>query len=244
MTPYELMIRANRYLICGSKPALTYAQKTYITARLLSARSSAEDCTRFYRGVRYPENRDSAGRRMYPELFIPPYQDGKKYRSILGQLPHTHIFSANLYELEILRLLFLFSGADDEIRSMVSHTLKRLKTTCFGNCDDGVGECFDTSLVVLRFLAAVAPDQTVWIQSRIENYQNHVNDAKRAGQTPWYYFLCISELPPSYAHTILRSDKQHLLSLKTQLEKPSAVILDEFYHPIKSAILHRCISMI
>ena len=244
MTPYELMLRTNRYLICGTEPELTDAQKAYITGRLLSARSSEEDCTRFYLGVHYPGNRDSAGRRLYPEFFLPPYNDGKKYRSVLGQLPQTHIFSANLYELEILRLLFLFSETDHYIRSMVSHTLKRLKTTCFGNCDDGVGECFDTSLVVLRFLITVAPDQTSWIQSRIENYQHHVNDIKRASQTFWYYYLCLSELPSSHAYPVLQSEKHHLFSLKTQLEKPSAVTSDEFFHPMKSAILDRCISMI
>ena len=244
MTPYELMFRTNHYMICGTQPELTDAQKAYITGRLLSARSSEEDCTRFYHGVRYPGNRDSSGRRLYPEFFIPPYQDGKKYRSVLGQLPKTHLFSANLYELEILRLLHLFSGNDNNIRRMVSHTLNRLKSTCFGACDDGVGECFDTSLVVLRFLAAAAPDQTEWMQSRIDNYYRHLHECKRASQTPWYYFLCLSEIPQSVSIPLLHSEKQQLLSLQTQIDKPNAANKDKVFYPVKTAILQRCLSII
>jgi hypothetical protein len=58
---------------------------------------------RFYIGVRYPGNTDKNGSgRMYPEYFIPPYNDGKKYQTLIPMSPKTHILSANSYELEII----------------------------------------------------------------------------------------------------------------------------------------------
>ena len=240
MTLYELMLKTNHHLICETKPYLTDAQKAYITGRFLDGISSQEECLRFYRGVRFPDNRDCTGRRMYPEYFIPPYNDGKKYKSVLGQTPTTHIFSANLYELEIIRLLALFSAGDRDVDRIVSHTLARLKTTCFGWGDDGVGECFDTSLVVLRFLAAAAPHEDAWIASRISNYLRHKDDKKRPPQTEWYFRLCLTELPASIAVPHLTVQKQALTSLQAQKVNLS-ISSDPAYQPIGSVILRRCL---
>jgi len=68
------------------------------------------------------------------------------------------------YELEILRLLALLTANNDSVKEMTAQTLARLCTTCFGKENDGVGECFETSLIVLRFLAATAPYETSWIK--------------------------------------------------------------------------------
>jgi len=40
----------------------------------------------------------------------------------------------------ILRLLCLLAPENAEVRDMVAQMLERLKTTCFGNADDGLGE--------------------------------------------------------------------------------------------------------
>ena len=127
MTAYELMIKTNHYLIKGGD--LNEAQKRNIVSQLLNAKSTPEQARRFYIGVKFPDNTDSSGRHMYPLYFIPPYNDGKKYKTILGQTPQTHILSANMYELEILRLLYLFAPDNAEIKEMTSKTLERLKTT-------------------------------------------------------------------------------------------------------------------
>lgn len=193
MTAYEVMINVNRSLIAGRE--LTPEEKRGAVLRLLSAVSTGGQAERFYVGVRYPGNTDSVGRRMYPEFFIPPYNGGQKYRTVLGQMPKTHIFSANMYELEILRLLHLFSPGDRAIGDMVSAALARLKTTCFANEDDGVGECFDTNLVALRFIGTTVAGETMWMRERIRVYQNHRGDQKRPWQSEWYFYLCLSELP-------------------------------------------------
>jgi len=100
MTAYELMIKTNHYLIEGGE--LTDAHKSKIVKRLLEARSTSEQAQRFYRGVRaFNENEQ----RMYPIFYIPSYNNGKKYQTVIPMTPKTHILSANSYELEILRLL-------------------------------------------------------------------------------------------------------------------------------------------
>ncbi len=235
MTVYELMIKTNHYLIKGGE--ITEAQKQNILRQLLTSRSMLDQARQFYLGVKFPNNIDSAGRHMYPIYYIPPYNDGKKYKTILGQTPKTHIFSANMYELETLRLLYLLSPHQEEIKEMTRKTLERLKTTCFGQGDDGVGECFDTSLVVLRFLAAIAPNETEWIQSRIGNYNRHYADKKRPWFCKWYYWLCLSELPFEIAKPELEKYKGEMLNW---IYNKSCVMNsenDKMIHPVLFCIL-------
>ncbi|HPF55601.1 MAG TPA: hypothetical protein PLV03_03595, partial [Clostridiales bacterium] len=202
-----------------------------------AAKSTPEQATRFYAGVRFPGNTDANGRRMYPVFFIPPYNGGKKYKTILNQTPKTHILSANLYELEILRLLHLFVHNDPEIKYMVEKTLVRLKTTCFGNEDDGVGECFDTNLIVIRFLAAVSPNETQWIKDRIAVFNRHYEDKKRPWFCKWYFWLCLSELP----FEIVKPEvDQYKCEMANWLEHKSCVMNsehDKTIHPVLLCIL-------
>jgi len=192
MTPHELMVKTNHHLIKSGN--LTEPQKTNIVRQLLAARNDERTKQSFYNGVKFPNNIDGDGRRMYPIFYMPPYNDGKKLKTIYNQTPKTHILSANMYELEIIRLLHLFAPDNPDVQNMVTKTLERLKTTCFGYCDDGLGECFDTALVVLRFLAATS-DDAAWMQSRIDNYNSHVSEKKRPWYALWYFWLCLSELP-------------------------------------------------
>jgi len=242
MTLYELMLRTNHYLIRADGPPLTDAQKSYIVRRFLGAQSSPDAAQRFYAGVRYAGNRDAAGRRMYPECFIPPYNDGQKFRSVLGQLPKTHIFSANLYELEILRLLALFSRGEPQTDRILAQALDRLQTTCFGTEDDGIGECFDSSLVVLRFLAAAAPQERSWMQSRIDAYNRHKDDKKRTLHSELYYLLCLSELPWALAQPELDRRRDRIA---VRLAAPSTAIHtehDKTYQPLYLCILRSALS--
>lgn len=197
MTAYEMAIKANRYLIQDGE--LAPSQKAYIARRLLEARTPPEQAQRFYRAVRCPGNLDREGRRMYPAYYIPPSPGGKRLKTIMGQTPKTQLFAANYYELEILRLLCLLAPGLPEVEEMREGALARLKTTCFGSGDDGVGECFDASLAVLRFLAAAAPEETGWIEGRLNNFERHYGEKKRPWFCLWYYWLCLSELPFSMA---------------------------------------------
>ncbi len=239
MTPHELMVKTNHYLIKGGE--LTVGQKANIVGQFLAARSTSEQAKRFYRSVKYPNNIDSDGRQMYPIFYMPPYNDGEKLKTIYNQMPKTHIFSANMYELEIMRLLCLLVPENPVVCDMSAQTLERLKTTCFGNMNDGLGECFDTSLVVLRFLAAAAPDDTAWMKSRIDNYNAYAGEKKRPWYALWYFWLCLSELPFEIAEPeILKYKGQMLPWLTTR----SAVMNSEHdinVHPVIICSLRNCL---
>ena len=207
---YDLMLQTNYRLISGEN--IGGEEKRDITERLLAAKNTGDRVQGFYGSFGLDGNTDGNVRRMYPEFFIPPYNNGKKYRTVLGQMPKTQILSANMYELEILRLLEILAPENPEIDDMVCKTLDRLKTTCFGYQDDGKGECFDTSLIVLRFLAVAAPNDTKWIQSRIDNFKRHYADKKRPQLCMWYYWLCLSELPSEMAEAELDIYRSEMLN--------------------------------
>lgn len=235
MTDYELMIKTNHYLIKGG--VLSDGQKNTIVNQFLSSICTKQESQRFYQGVRYPNNMDRSGRRLYPIFFIPPYNDGKKYKTILNQTPKTQILSANMYELEILRLLHLLSPANNTFDDLIATTLERLRTTCFGYHDDGLGECFNASLIVLRFLSQVAPNEKAWIQSRMDNYHNHVAQKKRPWFSEWYYWLCLSEIPFELADPEIQRYKCTILEWLTEKRMVMNSDHDKTMHPVLYCIL-------
>lgn len=243
MTAYELMVKMNHYLIQNpAEDSLSHAQKRRIVTDLLAARSTPDQRRRFYLGVKFPGNLDAHGMRMYPDFFVPPYNDGKKYKTVLGQTPKTHILSANLYELEILRLLHLFAPDDYDVRAMTESTLERLYHTCFGNEDDGVGECFDTNLMVIRYLSAAAPQNLVRIKSRMNVYERHKDDKKRPWYPGWYYWLCLSEMPYALAEPEIR---KYLPDVLPWLTTKSCVMnseTDRTIHPVLLCILRNMVT--
>jgi len=194
------MINANHHLIKGG--GLTESQKSNIVRQLLAAQSDERAKQSFYRGVRYPGNADESGSgHMYPIYFIPPYNGNKKYQTVIPMSPKTHILSANSYELEIIRLLYVLAPDDPVMRDMAEKSLKRLRTTCYGYHNCAVGECFHTALIVLRFLAATAPGDDGWINKLLAFFKIHMDEKLKLrnkgvhGNVLWYYWLCLSELP-------------------------------------------------
>lgn len=243
MTAYDLMVKTNHYLIQNpAEDSLSPTQKRRIVTELLSARSTPDQRRRFYLGVKFPGNCDAHGRRMYPDFFIPPYNDGKKYKTILGQTPKTHILSANLYELEILRLLNLFAPDDCDVRAMTESTLERLYHTCFGNEDDGVGECFDTNLVLIRYLSAAAPHDLVRIKSRMDVYERHRDDKKRPWYPGWYYWLCLSEIPYALAEPEIQKSLPDVLPWLTTKSCVMNSASDRTIHPVLLCILRNMVT--
>lgn len=209
MNTYELMIKTNHYLL--NDGVLTEKQKKIITQRFLAAVCDDKSAQRFYQGVKYPDNTNAQGQQMYPVFYIPPYNNGKKYPTVTGQMPKTHLLSANAYELEILRLLYLLDPESPEVLPMMKQTLARLKTTCFGNDTCGTGECFDCSLIVLRFLATATPAETQWTKERIANYRHHFDEKQRPLRVRGYYWLCLSEIPIELAKNEIEFDKGEML---------------------------------
>jgi len=184
MTAYELMTKTNHHLIKGGD--LTDSQRSNIVSQLLAARSSSERARRYARAMKC--------RTTYPSVFVPPYS-ADKYETVIPMYPKTHILSANSYELEIVRLLYLFAPDSTEVQNIVDQVIVRLRQACYSAHSCAVGECFETGIVVQRFLATVASDDTKWLRQQIDIYNKHHADKRRHSGVQRYYWLCLSEMP-------------------------------------------------
>jgi hypothetical protein len=193
LTLYELMFKVNYALLKGEE--IKHEDREYIVKRFLDGIDNEETIKRFHRGVHASA---SENRNMYPTFYIPPYDQGRKYVTISTVTPHTHILSANAYELEILRLLAIFAGNNEDVKQMLEKTKRRLQTTCYGNfCE--TGECFETSIIVLRFIGTVFSEEIQWMQKMIDGINRHLFEKKRHSGVNFYYWLALSELPINIA---------------------------------------------
>jgi len=157
MENYNILMEVNQREDMGEN--LTDKEKQEIVGRLLNGIACKSDIKKYKLRMRVNPYADT----IYPNYFIPPYNENKKLSMINGKLPKTHILYANHYELEILRILFLFAPENETVRDMIKKTLERLKNTCYGNkCPQG--ECVATGKVVLRFLQTVCPEEKEWIE--------------------------------------------------------------------------------
>ena len=206
MNAYELMINTNRRLILGE--ILTDSEKADIARKLLAAAEIPEKPVRQY-GT---ESNSKARGTLY---FSPARNDGKKLKTVLGQTPKTNILNDNMYELEILRLLCLFAPGNPIIAEMTAQTLNRLKATCFGYHGCSLGECFDSALVVLRFLTVAASSEAKWMKKIVDVYiRNHANK-KRVKAVEWYYWLCLTELPPAFNTNEIENYESQIIAWQT-----------------------------
>ena len=154
---YQILLTALQKEKAGEE--FSSEEKQEITTELLDGIACKEDVKKYKLRMRVNPFTDTT----YPNYYIPPYNENKKLRLADGHLPKTHILYANYYELEILRMLYQFAPDNGTIQEMVEHTLKRLKSTCYGNkCPQG--ECVATGKIVLRFLQTVCPEEKEWIK--------------------------------------------------------------------------------
>lgn len=242
MTAYELMIKANHYLIKGGE--LSESQKINVTRSLLNAKNNEKTINNFKKGINAPEylhacNQSNDRRIMYPLFYIPPYNDGKKLQTVIPMAPKTHILAANSYELEIIRLLYFFAPVNPIIQDMTNKTLARLQTTCFAYQDCHHGECFHSALITLRFIASVSND-IVWMKKLVSFFNKYNGETYRHSGTFWYYCLCLSELPFEIAEPEIRKYKNKLLN---QLSKnfPMNSEKDKLYNPIFYFVMRNCL---
>ena len=157
MENYNILMETNRKEIFGT--VFTEQEKKKVVERLLIGIACKEDIKKYKLRMRVNPYTD----KIYPNYYIPPYNENKKLPMINGKLPKTHILYANHCELEILRILFLFASENEQVKDMIDKTLTRLKNTCYGNkCPKG--ECVATGKVVLRFLQTVCPEEKDWIE--------------------------------------------------------------------------------
>lgn len=156
MEKYKILMEINRKAIFAEE--IPDIEKEEAVSVLLNGICRKEDIIKYKRRMRVNPETDN----IYPDYYIPPYNGNKKLRLIQGYLPKTNILYANHYELEIIRLLFMFAPENEKVDELVKNTLHRLKNTCFGNsCTQG--ECIAAGISVLRFLAVTRPYNSEWI---------------------------------------------------------------------------------
>lgn len=190
MEKYNLLMELNQKQMLGE--VISDKEKRQAVSVFLNGVSNEDAVLRYKNSMRVNPENDN----MYPNYFIPPYNGGKKLRLIQGYMPKTHILYANHYELEILRLLYLFEPGNPVIKEMVEGTLQRLKRTCFGNsCTQG--ECFATGISVLRFLTVVCPDDTEWVNKLSEPLKRVLLSYENTKAKVW------QGIPISYLHMAL-----------------------------------------
>lgn len=156
MEKYKILMEINRKAIFGEE--ISDSEKERAIAAFLNGVCGRQDILRYRKRMRVNVETDN----MYPDYYLPPYNGNRKLRLIQGYLPKTNILYANHYELEIIRLLYLFASDNTAVNEMVQTTLQRLRGSCFGNsCTQG--ECLATGISVLRFLAVTQPENREWI---------------------------------------------------------------------------------
>ena len=230
MTAYELMIKTNHHLIKDGE--LTDAQKANIVRQLLAARTDEQEIQKFYKKMKT----DGA---TYPGYYLPPYNNNKKYQTVIPMSPKTHILSMNAYEMDILRLLYLFAPGNPVVKDMIQGTFKRLKNSCPGG-DCCQGECFHSSLPVLRFFAVAAPDNKAWMHKLTKKINAGI-DAKYKNNAILYYWLCLSELPYDVAEPGLLKYKNEILT-KLQKTVPMNTEYAKVYQPVLYYVYRNCLS--
>lgn len=156
MEKYKILMEMNRKTVFGEE--ISDSEKKEAVSVLLNGICDKEEVSKYKKRMKVRAETDN----IYPNYYIPPYNGSKKLRLVQGYLPKTNILYANHYELEIIRLLYMFVPQNQLVDEMARNTLQRLKGSCFGNsCTQG--ECLATGISVLRFLAVVQPDNTQWI---------------------------------------------------------------------------------
>lgn len=96
---------------------------------------------------------------------------------LLGIRAKTKLFESNFYALEPVRILAL-NGRKERLQAIIEKILEHLNEKCYGQfCP--TGECYESSVCVLRFLRAVCPWETEWIAQMEEGIRTHRGDKVR-----------------------------------------------------------------
>ena len=212
MEKYKILCELNRKEQFGEE--ITEEEKTAAVSSFLDGRNDSEEIIRYKKMMRVNPNVDC----VYPNYYLPPYNEGKKLRLVQGYLPKTNILYANHYEAEIFRLLVKFAPDNETVKDMVYQTLERFGKVCFGNsCTKG--ECITAGICVLRLLAAVRPADEIWIDKLLEplgveflSFES--GQAASQKKIPLSYLLmAFTDINNDKTRNLLRQKKEWLVGL-------------------------------
>lgn len=212
MEKYRILMEMNRKAIFSEE--ISDPEKEEAVSGLLNGICCKEEIHNYKKRMKVSIDTDN----IYPDYFIPPYNGNKKLRLIQGYLPKTNILYANHYELEIIRLLFLYAPENGQVNEMVENTLRRLKDTCFGN-SCAQGECMAAGISVLRFLAVTRPGDLEWIDKLLgllgELFLSFGNGqaAIQRGIPVSYLLMAFADINNSRTRELITQKKEWLTAL-------------------------------
>lgn len=212
MEKYKILMEINRKAIFAEE--ISDREKEEAVLILLNGICCQEDVLKYKKRMRVNPETDN----IYPNYYIPPYNENKKLRLIQGYLPKTNILYANHYELEIIRLLFMFAYENEKVKELVVNTLQRLKNTCFGNsCTKG--ECVAAGISVLRFLALTQPNDSEWIDKLLNSLGDMFllfgsgQAAAQKGIPLSYLLMAFADINNEKTRDLITQKKEWLLGL-------------------------------
>ena len=212
MEKYKILMEINRKAVFAEE--ISDVEKEETVSVLLNGICCKEDILKYKRRMRVNTETDN----IYPDYYIPPYNGNKKLRLIQGYLPKTNILYANHYELEIIRLLFMFTPENEKVNELVEKTLQRLKNTCFGNsCTKG--ECIAAGISVLRFLAVTQPNDLEWIDKLLNPLGNMFlsfgsgQAATQKGIPLSYLLMAFTDINNEKTRDLIAQKKEWLLDM-------------------------------
>jgi hypothetical protein len=212
MNRYTVLCDLNEKIIMGQ--IVSENERKDAVSIFLDGIDSTEDVLKYKKRMRA----DETTRYMYPDFFVPPYNDNKKMRLIQGYLPKTNILYSNHFELEIIRLLAIHDKDNPKVKQIIEKTSERLIITCFGNsCTQG--ECLATGISVLRFLACAKREHTNWIDQILnplgDNFLLFGNGqaATQRGIPMSYFLLALTDINNEKARELISKKKDWLLEL-------------------------------
>ena len=212
MKKYKMLCELIRKEQFGEE--ITDEEKAAAVLTFLAGKNDSKEIIRYKKRMRVDPNKD----RVYPNYYLPPYNEGKKLRLVQGYLPKTNILYANHYEAEILRLLIRYAPDNEAVKDMVYHTLERFGKTCFGDsCTQG--ECITTGICVLRLLAVVQPMDEIWINKLLEPLGEAFlsfgpgQAASQNGIPLSYLLMAFSDINNEKTRNLLRQKKTWLVNL-------------------------------
>lgn len=177
---------------------------------------------------------------MYPLFYIPPLDKIKREPLITGGLPKTFILSTNHYELEALRILYMWCKNNSKVNYMIDMTIERLESTCFGKfC--GVGECFDASIIALRFYNTLFSGKSQHIYHMLSCINKNMEGRKGISTgILYYYYLTLSEIETPEALEIINKHSEKMFSRFNRGFKINNET-DKIYIPLYMNILKNCL---
>lgn len=117
------------------------------------------------------------------------------FMTFTGYRPTTKILYSNYCELELLRILHMIKPEAPRFSNLYETTKERIKTTCFGNfCP--TGECFEISVIALRFITTLFPEEKLWIDMFVANIARTILEEERKVSKRTILMFCqvLSEL--------------------------------------------------